>query len=342
MERMLVVRADAGPGIGIGHLLRTMAIIEAWRDVGGSAEFVVARGHHVIEGRSAKEGVGVRAIDAAPGSRDDIDATIAATKEANGLLVLDGYVFGTDFHDAARAAGVPCAVVDDHVRLDRYACDVVVDPNVVATARAYQERAPHSRVLAGREYALLRREFRLSPRRDWSERVANVLVSFGGADEERLTEMVVAVMASMRLEANVRVIVGAANSRRSEIERASKSLSRAEVIVDATNMAELMEAADIAISAAGTTCSELAYMGVPALLVVTADNQRPVSEGFSALGTALTLGDADDVTQTTVVAAVERLVSDARRRRSMSKSGRAAIDGLGAVRVATALREVIS
>ena len=49
------------------------------------------------------------------------------------------------------------------------------------------------------------------------------------------------------------------------------------LVVNAPNMAELMAWADVAISAAGSTAWELACMGLPAALIVVAENQTGIA-----------------------------------------------------------------
>ena len=40
MEPLLIIRADATPDIGTGHLMRTLALAHAWREQGGDVIFV--------------------------------------------------------------------------------------------------------------------------------------------------------------------------------------------------------------------------------------------------------------------------------------------------------------
>ena len=48
--------------------------------------------------------------------------------------------------------------------------------------------------------------------------------------------------------------------------------------------------ADLAISGAGSTCWELACMGLPAVTLVLAENQRAIAEQLNAAGLVLNLG----------------------------------------------------
>jgi spore coat polysaccharide biosynthesis predicted glycosyltransferase SpsG len=54
--------------------------------------------------------------------------------------------------------------------------------------------------------------------------------------------------------------------------------------------------ADVAVTAAGSTCWELCYAGLPALVTVLADNQRGVAAALADAGAVRSLGAAGDVT----------------------------------------------
>jgi len=66
-----------------------------------------------------------------------------------------------------------------------------------------------------------------------------------------------------------------------------------EMIAATRKMAENLVVADVAIAAAGTTAIELAFMGVPAFLMVVAENQAPIASKLHALGAARDLDHAD-------------------------------------------------
>ena len=95
--------------------------------------------------------------------------------------------------------------------------------------------------------------------------------------------------------------------------------------------------ADLAISAAGSTCWELACIGVPAIVIAVADNQRDIARGVDEAGTARNLGWWESVGAADIAAAVDGLVHDAAARRAMRRRGRALVDGRGAERVVAAV-----
>jgi RimJ/RimL family protein N-acetyltransferase len=101
-------------------------------------------------------------------------------------------------------------------------------------------------------------------------------------------------------------------------------------------MPELMAWADIAIAGGGATTWELAFMGLPSLILVLADNQRPIAEWLDRQHVAIRLNRREELSQEIAQALQQSLVPDMRVR--MSQRGRKIIDGQGCQRVLERLR----
>ena len=138
----LVVRADGGPGVGVGHLARCLALTQAWVDWGGRATLVSSSPPAAWADRYRSEGVTVRE----PGE---------PVEDGFDWAVLDGYRLGTDDEELVAKAARRLLVIDDHGTGGDRGADLVVDQNLGATAAPYEAEA-----LLGPRYALLRREFR--------------------------------------------------------------------------------------------------------------------------------------------------------------------------------------
>ena len=154
----LCIRADAGPSMGIGHLMRCLALAQAWQDRGGAVTVVTAPGQAALQSRFVREGFAVRELKALPGTLADAVETLA-TAATGGLLVVDGYQFGTDYLLALKAGKCRVLAVDDLGAIDLEAADLVLNQNMQATADLYGGRVAASRLLLGSSFALLRREF---------------------------------------------------------------------------------------------------------------------------------------------------------------------------------------
>ena len=97
MGERLVIRAHGGPVAGAGHVMRCLALAEAWHERGGRVSFAAGADLGPLEERLASTGELVR-IAAEAGSAADIEATrdLALRAEAAAIAV-DGYVFDEAF-----------------------------------------------------------------------------------------------------------------------------------------------------------------------------------------------------------------------------------------------------
>ncbi|MCK6529422.1 UDP-2,4-diacetamido-2,4,6-trideoxy-beta-L-altropyranose hydrolase [Myxococcota bacterium] len=339
----LLVRADAGPGIGAGHVMRGLALGQAWADAGGRVEFLTRPGVPELEARLRGEGFGVHPCEVAPG-RDDAALTgELALRLGAGWVAADGYAFDAPWQEAVRASGARLLVVDDYGHAGEWPAEVVLNPNLGADPARYGRRAPHTRLLLGPRFALLRREF-LARRGDAArDRSAGrrLLVTLGGSDPADATSRVLDALDLLPPgELETTVVLGAAHPRR-EVLRARLAAAGIRGVEATDDMAGLMAWADMAVSAGGSTCWELAFMGVPALVLVVADNQRGATRALHAAGCVESLGEAPAWAgrPAVVAGALRSLVGDGARRRSMAERLRALVDGRGAERVVGAMVE---
>jgi spore coat polysaccharide biosynthesis predicted glycosyltransferase SpsG len=99
-------------------------------------------------------------------------------------------------------------------------------------------------------------------------------------------------------------------------------------------MPQLMIEADLAISAAGSTIWELAYLGVPAILGVVADNQRVGASALERCGAAMAFDGTSKSSVDELRQALGTVYDDQPRRAAMSEAARGLVDGNGVALVA--------
>ena len=338
---VLAVRADAGPGIGAGHVMRCLALAQAWKRAGGRAVLVGRVAPATLAARLERDGLPV--VVPAPDDADGAAAFARVRADAAGEPgahwgVLDGYAFGPEFQADARRDG-PLLVLDDLAAGPVHA-DAVLNQNFHAPSLSY-DADPDTALLAGPRYALLREEFLRRPRaaRRFPERARTVLVTLGGADPDNATAGVLAALAGAGDPApGVAVVVGPANRH---AESLARTLAAApfpgRLLRDPPDLVERMAAADLVVTAGGSTCLELCFCGAPMAVVVLAANQAPGTAALARAGAAVSLGvpGAGDPAATTAVLAA--LLGDAARRRALSAAAAALVDGRGGERVAAAL-----
>ncbi len=339
---VILVRTDASVAIGLGHAMRCLALTQALADErGGRTVFLMPAAPDAFAARARREGATLRALRAPPGTAADARETAAlAGHEGAAWVVVDGYDLDGGYQLALVDGGASVLALDDHVHADRYHAHLVLNQNPGADEGLYADRAPHTRLLLGPRYALLRREFRTwdAPPRAVPVAARRVLVALGGSDPDNVSARVLAGLAGVRGPLEVQVLVGGANPHRHALERvAAGSPHAVELAVDAFDVPRRMAWADLAVAAAGGGARELARVGTPQALIVLADNQRPAGEALVRAGVAVSLGWHADVTEDVVAAAVAALAGDAARRARLAQRGRELVDGRGALRVLAAM-----
>ena len=334
----VVFRVDASTQIGTGHVMRCLALAQAWQDTQGQPIFIMANPIPALEERLKSEGMKVVHLAAEPGSLADAQETAALAHqfEAN-WVVVDGYQFGSEYQQTIKNSGLNLLFIDDYGHAEHYYADVVLNQNISAEEEWYQHREPYTQLLLGTRYTLLRREF--WQWQGWQRTVPpvakKVLVTLGGADPDNVTLKVIQSLQIVEVEElEAVVVVGGSNPHYENLKMAVQD-SRYPIQLqrNVTNMPELMAWADVAISAGGSTCWELAFMGLPSILLILADNQRAIAQKLATLNLAVNLGWHQDVTIEEIGLALRESIGDRPKRETMSKRERELVDGNGARRV---------
>ncbi|MEI9476444.1 MAG: UDP-2,4-diacetamido-2,4,6-trideoxy-beta-L-altropyranose hydrolase [Deltaproteobacteria bacterium] len=340
----LIIRADANTQIGIGHLMRCLSLGQAWKEAGGQVICLTTCFIEELQQRMAKEKFTVYQVGFSyPDLREWPVTENLLSQFPGGWLVLDGYHFDPAYQLRVKEKGYKLLVIDDMVHLPFYHADVVLNQNFQASDLYYSCK-PETRLLRGPAHALLRREFLRwrGWKREIPEVALKILVSLGGGDPDNVTLKVVRALKQIAIPGmEVSIVVGPANPHLSRIqEERSSAPFPIHLLYSTGNMSELMAWADLAIAAAGTTTWELAFMGLPGILLVIADNQRGPAEKLQKEGVFPVLGLEPHWAEPELVQCVLSLMGGKKIRQEMSQKGRLLVDGLGTNRVLQVLASV--
>jgi UDP-2,4-diacetamido-2,4,6-trideoxy-beta-L-altropyranose hydrolase len=336
---LLLVRVDASATIGTGHLMRCIALAQAWFNTGGRVRFLLAESTHGALERLRRSGFEFHLIGDKRGSERDAISTIEQAISMNASwVVADGYCFDESWQRVIKKGGVRLLVLDDFGHAKHYAADVILNQNLLARHDMYQNRDTQTQVLLGPKYALLRKEFVRWA--DWTrpstERASHILVTMGGSDPNNFTLTVLQAFKRVP-EMEFIVLVGGSNPNIEEICSYSRGNPSIRTIVDADDVPDLMASSELGVIAGGSTVWEAAFMGLPSLTVTQAQNQVDIAEELARQKFTINLGDYRRVDPASLADAVLNLSNDKPRRDSMSAVGRGLVDGFGASRVAQVL-----
>jgi UDP-2,4-diacetamido-2,4,6-trideoxy-beta-L-altropyranose hydrolase len=333
----IILRADAGPGIGLGHLMRSVAIGQEWQDRGGGVTIVTTLPAGATARRLESEGFAVRPGLGLPGSMHDAVGTaeIAASLGAR-WIVLDGYHFGEEYQRVLKERGFRVLAVDDYGHAGSYHADIVLNQNLSAREEVYGHRDPGTRVLLGPRYAMIRREFRESGLvvREHPEIARNLLVSLGGSDQEKVTQTIVQALELLGEDAPcTTMVLGETNPLGDDLAEALRALPGCTVVRGGEHMPAVMAGVDAAITGGGSTTWELLFMQVPFLTMVLAANQAPVARALEAAGLTWNLGEGRDLTPKDLASVLSQFLASRKVRADLSGMGRKVVDGHGTSRI---------
>jgi UDP-2,4-diacetamido-2,4,6-trideoxy-beta-L-altropyranose hydrolase len=343
MVSTLFIRADASAAMGTGHLMRMIALGQAWLERGWVVRFFCAAITPSLADRLSSEGFYLSPIYAALGSKEDLERLLhlmAESDQAEGkdkLVVLDGYHFDSDYQLGIKAAGFKLLVMDDYGHAEFYHADWVLNQNISAFEGLYSKRSLGTKLFLGPKFALLRNEFLAY--KHWQREIApsatKILVTMGGSDPDNVTLKVIEALIGLHLQ--IKVVIGGSNHQLNRITEfihiRSDSPAVIEVIHDASNMPELMAWADLAVAAAGSTCLELAFMRLPSLLFILAENQIQIALEMDKRVGAKCIGSAFAFDKRLFLRNIDVLCHNTSSRVKASSASSGLVDGHGRSRI---------
>jgi CMP-N-acetylneuraminic acid synthetase/spore coat polysaccharide biosynthesis predicted glycosyltransferase SpsG len=183
----------------------------------------------------------------------------------------------------------------------------------------YPGSVPSKRFYTGEKYYCPRNEFLNAKTKEVTEKVENVLITFGGTDPNNLTLKTLKAISKSKYDFNITIILGPgylnSESLYEEVNKLDRQIS---VFHHVKNMAEHMYNADIIFSSAGRTMYEIAMIGTPAIII--AQNYREMTHLFGHnYNGFVNLGIHHEVSDETILNTFNRLINDIELRKIMNK-----------------------
>ncbi len=273
---------------------------------------------------------------------EDAAQTIEALNgETPDWLVVDHYGLDGEWEQRLRPHVSKLMVIDDLVNR-HHDCNILLDQNYSAEGKfSYTDLLPSAcKLLVGPRYALLRPEYAdyRKTLRARDGQIRRVLVFFGGSDPRNMTGLALEALSQPEFRHfDVDVVLGANNPNREELERQSRERPRTTIYGSRPHLADLMAQADLAIGAGGATTWERMCLGLPAVVISIADNQRRASQALAEAQLLHYAGHFSDINMGHLTQLLKRLSHDAERLRELSIKNQLQVDGLGALRLVEAL-----
>ena len=293
----VVIRVDASLQIGTGHVMRCMTLALELKKQGASVEFI-CRKHignlieyiqsqgfitHSLASNNLTQNKPLSSAHKdwlGSSQKEDAELCRIILEQAHAdWLIVDHYALDLQWEKELKKTTKSILVIDDLADRE-HECEILLDQNLYINKDSrYLQKVPTTcKLLLGPSFALLRDEFVLEKQlfgRIRSGIIKRILVFFGGVDAENHTSSVLKTLISIKNgKANfeIDVVIGLKHPFKESVEIFCKD-NELKLHIQTTEMAKLINSADLAIGAGGITTYERLYLRLPSLLHPTSFNQ---------------------------------------------------------------------
>jgi UDP-2,4-diacetamido-2,4,6-trideoxy-beta-L-altropyranose hydrolase len=313
------IRADANTEIGLGHIVRCIALAHMLKN-----EFCVTFFCNEILEEIQKElvhaGFELHLIHSESEFIDKI------TPED--IVVLDGYQFDTDYQRKVKQHAAKLICIDD-LHDKEFVADLIINHAPRLSPSDYRVQ-PYTQFALGPEYALLRPAFlKQAKKRRTVEKIDTLLICFGGSDFKNLTQSTLRLVLESGRFKRIIVVTGAAYNHLDSLKLLVNSNERIRHhhAVKESDMLNLMLGSDAVIVPSSGILLEVLAAGCIAISGYYTDNQYSIYKGFKAADAII---DAGNFNPPSIKAALNNLAVTNKR----------FIDGLSSVRIQKKIKEL--
>lgn len=342
MKPRVVFRADGSTDLGMGHVVRCLAMA-----------VMLQRDFHVsfaLQGtdpgiiRKIKE-VSEDVIVLSKEKNFDLDADQLLSKLKIGdIVVLDGYNFNTSYQKKIKSKGYKLVCIDD-LHAWPHVADVLIN-YADGVKREDYTILPGTQLYLGSKYILLRPEFlRSSDRIKHIQNIENVFLSMGASDIYNLSEKFVKELQQIAGIKVVHLLVGSVNANINSLQELIKSPSDIHVQlhtdISAADIVSLIKDCDLAICPASTIALECSSVGIPLISGYTSENQKGILKGLAAHKAVFNLGDLCNIGTGELKKSVLQLRSQPEQIKEQLENQKRLIDGKSPERILELFKKLI-
>lgn len=332
---MIGIRVDVNSKIATGHIKRDIAIAQCLREMGQECIFLSADDNCL----SYLKPYGFHSVildtqwDQMESELGKIEKVIKQYKIDS--LLVDSYMITETYMKAIMKETV--VTYFDELGLFGCGCQQLI--NGVLEPPDYS-KAP-GKPLLGPMYVSLRQEFTNLPTKEIRPTIEKILITSGGTDNFHFcTKFLDFFLRQVEWEhVKVLVAVGELNPDAEMLQQLYKEEQRVQLYINAKHMEELMQEADYAVTAGGTTLYEICATGVAASCFAIADNQLEIAQSFDNRGLVSYAGDFRLDQEKTMENILKQMsqASEPNDRKDKADKLQKIVDGKGAWRIAKAL-----
>lgn len=321
------IRADGGCEIGLGHIMRCLALAKELRK--HNDVFFICRTDNPLSGKY-RAGINlirqnkflIQAIDEKRLKEDIVNIKADC-------IITDSYDIDEEYFDILKKHFKFSGCFDDENICSFFNVDFLINQNFYGPDLNYKSNSDTIMML-GSDYVILRDEFRKSNiTKTINKEIKNIMVTVGGSDNSNNTEKIIKQFLNSTYDLNV--VIGSGFNNIDILEKYKGNNIKLHYNA---NMKKLMNECDVCISSCGSTIYELISLGVPLIGIKVIDNQDVLYDYIGKYN----LGMTSEISN--IMNSVQMLTYE--KRKMLSEKLPHIIDGFGVNRICENIERIIN
>ena len=277
MIKKVIFITEGGAKIGLGHLMRCVAVAQQARYLGRKPFFIVNSNR--ITSLILKK------------YRFDFHNIEKIKDIKNAPVLIDSKRDVSDLVRTLQANGCLATLMDNNTNARLYA-DKIIYPFAHFNPRLLDWNGSIGKVYSGAKFFPLRKELKAFGNRNIIKK-NNILISFGGLDPNGLTLKVLKALKNINQKLNIKVLIGPAfkKKHKDKIHKIVKDYPHRIVVIDNhLNFKGLLKDIGLCITALGVSLYEFNYFGIPVVLLCNYKKDKKDARILERLHIAVSLG----------------------------------------------------
>ena len=314
---------EGSQNIGFGHITRCVSLYQAFEEKGIIPKFIINGDESISDFINSKNYLIFNWIKE--------KRRLYRLVENADIAIIDSYLAKISFYkNLSNLVKLSVYLVD--VNEIDYPKGVVVNGNICLEEVDYPVRAENT-FLLGTKYIPLRKEFWHVPKKEITDKVKSVMITFGGSDVRNMTPWILRLLRENFPDLTKYTVIGKAFPNLNEINKETDNKTVLVCSPNAKKMKEIMLESDIAISSGGQTVYELARIGIPTIGIAVADNQLSNVKAWKSKGFfECVCWHSESNLMEKLKKSIEYL-KDVDTRKTKSAIGREIVDGQGSLNI---------